>query len=133
MTQQSDLVWRKSTKSVGGGSCIEVAEGAHWVSIRDTKWAASQDRQPPRPVISLDPVSWADFLGHVARGATEIVVPGLRVQPGPGGVVQFRSTTSPTALEFSADEWNAFVEGVGEFGGTVAAGPLSLRSAGAGR
>jgi len=126
MTQQSGPVWRKSSVSVGYDSCIEVSEGPCRVLIRDTKWRSSPNRSIPQPVISIEPAAWGDFLGHVARGATEIVVPGLRVQPGPAGSVQFRATTSAATLDFNADEWRAFVLGVDEFGGTVSAGPLSL-------
>ena len=122
ISPESGVVWKKSSRSIGGGSCVEVAEEPCKVSIRDTKWEADGDRRLPRPVISIDPVSWADFLGHVERGATEIVVPGLSVKSGPAGTVRFCSTTSQDVLDFNAAEWRAFVDGVDEFGRVGAGG-----------
>ncbi|MFE3658690.1 DUF397 domain-containing protein [Streptomyces sp. NPDC059165] len=56
-----ELSWRKSSHSGGaGGECIEVAECAHAVRVRD-----SQD--PSRPNISIAADAWVAFVGFVAQ------------------------------------------------------------------
>ncbi|NJP34113.1 DUF397 domain-containing protein [Micromonospora sp. HSS6-12] len=55
------LKWKKSTRSNGGGDCVEVAAPPHAVMIRDSK-----DRQGP--VLSFTPprVEWL-HRGHQDR------------------------------------------------------------------
>jgi hypothetical protein len=54
----SDDNWRKSSYSGGeGGNCIEVAEQAGRVLVRDAKQAGTG------PVLALTPVAWQAFTG----------------------------------------------------------------------
>lgn len=55
----SDLSWRKSSYSGGsGGNCVEVADDASHVLVRDT-----QDRTGP--MLTFSPRSWQRFVGQV--------------------------------------------------------------------
>jgi hypothetical protein len=57
--------WRKSSYSSSqGGSCVEVANTADVVGVRDTKQAHLGDA---RTVLSFAPGAWRAFLGKVTR------------------------------------------------------------------
>ncbi|MFI8187677.1 DUF397 domain-containing protein [Streptomyces sp. NPDC085946] len=57
----SELAWFKSTySSSGSGDCVEVALAPATVHVRDSK-----DRHGPR--LTLSPIAWTDFLGHLAE------------------------------------------------------------------
>lgn len=50
--------WRKSTKSGGnGGDCVEVADTARQVLVRDTK----NRNRPHETVLRFSPAAWASF------------------------------------------------------------------------
>jgi hypothetical protein len=54
-----DIRWRKSSYSGGnGGECIEVADHANRVLVRDTK-----DRIGP--VLKLSPAAWRELVSRV--------------------------------------------------------------------
>ncbi len=51
-----DLVWFKSSYSGNeGGACVEVAESAEWVLVRDSK-----DKAGPR--LTFSPAAWEAFV-----------------------------------------------------------------------
>jgi len=53
------LNWRKASYSAGnGGGCIEVADQANRVHVRDT-----QDRTGP--VLTITPAAWQAFTGSI--------------------------------------------------------------------
>ncbi|WP_078508755.1 DUF397 domain-containing protein [Streptomyces zinciresistens] len=53
--------WRKSSYSGGaGGECVEVADCAYAVGVRDSK-------DTSRPAISVAAAAWAAFVGFAAR------------------------------------------------------------------
>ncbi|MFE0672534.1 DUF397 domain-containing protein [Streptomyces sp. NPDC058867] len=55
--------WRKSSYSSDqGGNCVEVAEGAHTVAVRDSK-------TPAGPVLTLDPAAFSAFTTWAATSA----------------------------------------------------------------
>lgn len=56
--------WRKSTRSATNGQCVEVAEVASTVAVRDSKHAVGSDY----PVLTLAPLAWAGFLADVRSG-----------------------------------------------------------------
>jgi Domain of unknown function (DUF397) len=56
--EDTDLNWRKATYSNGGENCIEVADQANRVHVRDT-----QDRTGP--VLTLTPAAWQAFTGSL--------------------------------------------------------------------
>ena len=60
----SDVVWRKSSYSDGGGTnCVEVADGSlDIVPVRDSKTPAA------RPLV-FSALSWSAFMEGVKRGA----------------------------------------------------------------
>ena len=56
------LTWKKSTRSNGGGDCVEVATPSQGVLVRDSK-----DQRGP--VLSFTADQWAGFLTGVNTGA----------------------------------------------------------------
>ncbi|WP_037772877.1 DUF397 domain-containing protein [Streptomyces sclerotialus] len=58
----AEQAWIKSSYSTGsGGECVEVAQSADMVRIRDSKDKAG-------PVLSIGPAGWAAFVAFAARG-----------------------------------------------------------------
>ncbi|MEV0599781.1 DUF397 domain-containing protein [Streptomyces sp. NPDC050315] len=53
--------WRKSSYSTNeGGECVEVASLPALIAIRDSK-------NPDGPVVTVDPGTFAEFIGYVGR------------------------------------------------------------------
>jgi hypothetical protein len=50
--------WRKSSRSNGGGNCVEVAHVENVVAVRDSK-------DPYGPALIFTPAAWAAFLDGV--------------------------------------------------------------------
>lgn len=61
MTEPTFTNWRKSTKSSGGGNCVEVAHDRVTVGVRDTK-----DRTGGTLVFSA--AGWRAFLDGLREG-----------------------------------------------------------------
>ncbi|URN17271.1 MULTISPECIES: DUF397 domain-containing protein [Streptomyces] len=56
-----ELLWRKSSYSGGaGGECVEVADCAQTIRVRDSK-------DINRPALSVAAPAWAAFVGFAAR------------------------------------------------------------------
>ncbi|MEV6302448.1 DUF397 domain-containing protein [Actinoplanes sp. NPDC051861] len=56
----SDAVWRKSSRSVGGGECVEVAVKGGEVAVRDSK-------SPDGPMLIFSLVAWRSFIEWIAE------------------------------------------------------------------
>lgn len=54
----TDIRWRKSSRSVGGGDCVEIAEVPGAVLVRDSK-------DPDGPRLAFDSAVWRDFVTAV--------------------------------------------------------------------
>lgn len=52
--------WKKSSRSQGGGQCVEVRTDKGAIQVRDSK-------APHRPVLTLGTASWTSFLATVTR------------------------------------------------------------------
>ncbi|WP_052866551.1 DUF397 domain-containing protein [Streptomyces niger] len=58
----AEQAWFKSSYSSGeGGECVEMAQSADKVHVRDSKDKAG-------PVLSIGPAGWAAFVAFAARG-----------------------------------------------------------------
>ncbi|MDG4809492.1 DUF397 domain-containing protein [Micromonospora sp. WMMD1120] len=55
------LKWKKSTRSNGGGNCVEVARPSQVVLVRDSK-----DREGA--MLSFDADRWVDFVQGMKAG-----------------------------------------------------------------
>jgi hypothetical protein len=60
-TNDSGLVWRKSTSSEAG-SCVEVAQADEVVLVRDSK-------NPEKAILQISRPSWSIFLQTIKDGA----------------------------------------------------------------
>jgi hypothetical protein len=64
--EETDLRWRKASYSSNGGSdCVEVADSADRVLVRDTKDHAHG------PVLRFCPDVWRRFTGQVKRSLAD--------------------------------------------------------------
>lgn len=54
--------WRKSRASGGNGACVEVADLAGTVGVRDSK-------DPAGTVLTFTPAAWSAFTASVRMGA----------------------------------------------------------------
>lgn len=55
----TDAHWRKSTRSNGGGACVEVATVMRAVGVRDSKLGEQS------PIIDLATAGWGDLVRHL--------------------------------------------------------------------
>ena len=61
MTDFSDAIWRKSTKTQQNGQCVEVARVADAIGIRDSK-------DPTGPILVFTRDEFAAFLDGAMKG-----------------------------------------------------------------
>jgi hypothetical protein len=59
--QDTTLTWRKSSRSGAAGHCVEVAEAASAVLVRDSKDVTG-------PVLAFGAPDWTGFLAGVRAG-----------------------------------------------------------------
>jgi hypothetical protein len=52
--------WRKSTRSLGDATCVEVAVVSDGVLVRDSK-------DPGGPVVAVSPAAWRAFVAHLKQ------------------------------------------------------------------
>ncbi|MEV5648019.1 DUF397 domain-containing protein [Nocardia sp. NPDC052254] len=106
--------WFTSTRTNNGNQCVEVRFDGAEVSIRDSKYRRDSANRPERePVITVDALTWMEFLNEVAglgNGSSHL-------HTGPdrdGGTVLRHGSVE---LRFTAGEWVAFTAGArdGEF------------------
>lgn len=118
MATAGRLVWRTSTYTGNGQSCVEVAPGPRAVLVRDTKDGGTG------PILLFDDAGWARFCDAALAGRTG-PVSGVTITRraertshcGAESVTTWHVTGSGRALHFTESEWTAFGAGVrdGEF------------------
>lgn len=109
--------WVKSSLSGGTSCCLEVKYHGSQVLIRDSKFRRSEACDLDlEPVIALTLPQWAAFMAD-ASGKADSETLGYAITPNRDGSVTVASTEEQTALDFTADEWLAFTQGIkkGEF------------------
>lgn len=62
------LNWRKATRSMNAGACVEVASATDTVAVRD-----SQDLRGP--VVRYTSTAWRSFVGDSRTGRFDTLVP----------------------------------------------------------
>ena len=65
MFQRSDVTWRKASKSVFEGNCVEVGVAGDEVGIRDSKLGADS------PVLTFDRAAFRAFVDDVKADRME--------------------------------------------------------------
>jgi Domain of unknown function (DUF397) len=60
-----DLDWRKATRSISNGACVEVGAATHTVAVRD-----STDQAGPQ--LTYTPAAWHRFAQSVRQGRYDI-------------------------------------------------------------
>lgn len=98
--------WIKSSFLVGGGLCVEIRLSSDHVQLRDSKNRQKRSSEDRHIVLPVD--AWLRFASEVSTGsqgrplATVLDDGSVTVQHEPDGL----------QLCFSADEWEAFIDGV---------------------
>jgi Domain of unknown function (DUF397) len=59
-TGMSALAWRKASRSVGNGECVEIASATGYVAIRDSK-------NPEGGMLRCTPTAFRSFLDAITR------------------------------------------------------------------
>lgn len=62
MDDLTHAVWRKSSRSGGGGACVEVAE------LADGGRAVRDSKNPTGPALRFTPADWAIFTTCIRSG-----------------------------------------------------------------
>jgi hypothetical protein len=112
-----EVGFKKATASGTDITCVEVSNDSdrgtdcNMVHVRDSKQAGD----PNRPVLDFTPVEWNTYLHNLMMGHGAL--PGGGENESKYFIVGTSSNGMEDALEFTHDEWNAFMDGVrkGEF------------------
>lgn len=101
--------WTKSTRSNPSGNCVMTKTDGREIQVRDSKLGDAS------PILSFSFEDWGSFIAEIKRGITCPVAGPFEVWLAATGfdIVE----KDGAVLNFTNDEWNAFVGGVqdGEF------------------
>ncbi|NKY88835.1 DUF397 domain-containing protein [Nocardia veterana] len=101
--------WYKSSFSKDANSCVEVRFTGNAVDVRDSKYVGPEQDQP---IITVPADQWPAFLGLVMTNSSGVLPDAVAVDVHADGGATITHRT--TRLNYNADEWDAFLEGVAD-------------------
>ncbi|WP_280468484.1 DUF397 domain-containing protein [Nocardia cyriacigeorgica] len=103
--------WIKSSRSNANQNCVEVRFDGAVVLVRDSKYLRDPANDPlEQPIIAIPMDTWPEFLNSAVDGATRETTGTPQIKRHTDGVTV---SAGDVVLDFSAGEWEAFVDGVG--------------------
>jgi len=116
--ESTNIHWTRSSHC-SSHTCVEVSIGSNRVSIRDSK----NNQISSQETIDFEPGEWAMVLRLGFHPSTGQCGSSRVVTRSANGRVEVLDTHTDTLLNFSREEWHAFLAGVadGEFDLSAAA------------
>jgi len=66
-SERADLAWKKASRSMANGNCVEVASTSDMIAVRDSK-------NPDGPILMYTAPEWAAFLDGAKNGEFDTLI-----------------------------------------------------------